>query len=182
MIECDDNALVEQSRHGNVKAFAQLVEKYQKTVFNVAYRMTRDGADAEDVAQATFIKAHEKLHTFDQRFRFFSWLYRIATNEAINFLKLNRHHQELNENVAAEDEGEEDREREQDVACAIQDCLMELKVAHRAVVVLKHFQGLSYAEIGEILEISEQKVKSRLYTARMILKGLLMRRGIRGNG
>jgi len=187
MIEQGDGELVEQTLQGRREAFGRLVERYQKPVFNVALRMLHDEADAEDAAQTTFIRAYQKLGTFDPAQKFFSWLYRIVVNESLNMLKrrgrFERFEGGTGDKVA--DGGDQEREagveqeaREQ----RIQEGLMELKAEQRAVIVLKHFEGLSYAEIGEVLEIPEKKVKSRLFAARTVLRNVLIRKGIGPHG
>ena len=178
MSEEQDEKLVQRCLEGDRRAFEALVEKYQKIVFNVALRMTRDHADAQDIAQSAFIKAYEKLNTFDPKFKFFSWLYRIVVNESLNFLTQRRKFEELDEELVSDDTSPEDVEQENATERKIQDCLMELRVEHRVIVVLKHLQDLSYGEISNILDIPEKTVKSRLFTARAILRGLLLKKGI----
>ena len=183
MNEQVDDDLIRQAFEGDREAFGMLVERYQKPVYNIALRILHDEADAEDAAQTTFIRAFERLSTFDPNQKFFSWLYRIAVNESINLLKQQNRFERFEggagENVP--DSGTEEREanieaesREQQLL----DGLMELRVDQRVVIVLKHFQGLSYEEIGQILGIPERTVKSRLFTARTVLKNVLVKRGI----
>src|SRR5512135_2039598 len=181
MIEQGDADLVRQTLQGNRDAFGKLVDRYQKPVFNVALRMLQDEADADDAAQAAFVRAFQKLDTFDPELKFFSWIYRIVVNESLNLLKQRNRFQRFEGGTGEDVADGADQERE---AVADQESreqkvlegLMELKVDQRAVIVLKHFEGLSYAEIGEILEIPEKTVKSRLFTARMVLKNVLARK------
>ncbi len=187
MIEQGDGDLVQQTLRGNREAFGKLVERYQKPVFNVALRMLRDDADAEDVAQAAFIRAYQKLDTFDRAQKFYSWMYRIVVNEALNLIKqrdrFERFKEGTGEEVADAADQEKEAGAEQEVRDQqVQEGLMELRVDHRAVIVLKHFEGLSYAEISEILEIPEKTVKSRLFTARTVLRNVLARKGIGRHG
>ncbi|HUI65673.1 MAG TPA: sigma-70 family RNA polymerase sigma factor [Bacteroidota bacterium] len=178
MTEPSDEDLVQKSRHGDVRAFDAIVERHQRTVYNLALRMVRDPDEAADVAQAVFVKAYEKLKSFDPKFKFFSWLYRIAVNEALNVLEMRKRFDGLEGIEPAEeaDEGSDDEAigREQ----RIQDSLMMLNVDHRAVIVLKHMQGLSYQEIAQILSLPEKTVKSRLFSARQTLRDILMRKGL----
>jgi RNA polymerase sigma-70 factor (ECF subfamily) len=178
MIEDRDQELAQSCQRGDRRAFEELVQKYQKTVFNVAFRMTHDRQDAEDVAQSAFVKAYEKIGTFDPKFRFFSWLYRIVVNESLNFLKQRRQYNTLEEDVAADDTEVQAVDEETETNRKIQDGLMQLKLEQRAVIVLRHFQNLSYGEIAQVLDISEKKVKSRLFAARMTLRELLLRKGL----
>jgi RNA polymerase sigma-70 factor, ECF subfamily len=181
-----DEELVRRCLEGDRGAFGTLVEKYQATIYNVALRMVHDTADAEDVAQVAFVRAFQKLSTFDPKFKFFSWLYRIVVNEALNILKQRQRFEPLEAEEVSETAEETGREEErvegEDLERRIQECLMELKVEYRTVVVLKHFQELSYAEIGQILDIPEKTVKSRLFSARAVLRMILRKKGIGSHG
>jgi RNA polymerase sigma-70 factor (ECF subfamily) len=178
MTERTDEEIVRQCRSGDRKAFDALVDRHQRLVYNVALRMVRDSDDAADIAQSVFVKVYEKLDGFDERFKFFSWLYKIAVNESLSFLN----HRKKFDGLDGIDVAEEEREGTDDEIMAregqIQDGLMLLKIDHRAVIVLKHMQGLSYEEIGQILDLPEKTVKSRLFTARQILKDILKKKGL----
>lgn len=181
MKETDDLEAVRSCLDGDVKSFELLVEKYQGVVYNIALRMVRNPEDAEDISQAAFLKAYEKLGTYRDSFRFYSWLYRIAVNEALNFLDRQKRFTRLDERIEdprqALDAASEVRERDE----RIQEALMELKPDHRAVLILKHFEDFSYEEIGAILDIPEKRVKSRLFTARQVLREVLVKKGIVAN-
>ncbi len=181
MADEEDTLLVEHWSGGDKRAFETLFEKYQKPMFNVALRMTKSYSDAEDITQAAFLKAYQNLSTFDPRYRFFSWMYRITVNESLNFVNQRKQVEELSEEIRSDEKSAEESFDENQTARNVQDALMQLKPDHRAVVVLKHLQGLSYSEIGEILGIPEKKVKSRLFTARLMLKDVLVARGLKEN-
>ena len=87
MVDDQDQALVRQCLDGHTRAFEALVDRYQKPLFNVALRMLDDAQDAEDITQTVFIKAFEKLATYDDRYKFFSWIYKMTVNEALNFTR-----------------------------------------------------------------------------------------------
>jgi RNA polymerase sigma-70 factor (ECF subfamily) len=179
MTEQEDLTLVQQCLEGNQNAFSALIAKHQKAVFNVALRMVKDYQDAQDLAQAVFVKAYERLGTFDARHKFFSWIYRMAVNESLNFIKRRRRFETLDESAeyaAAGQTPAEDYE-ENEMSRNIQNALMNLGIDHRAVIVLKHFENLSYEEIGYILDIPEKTVKSRLFTARQVLKNIMIKKG-----
>lgn len=178
MPEDDDTVLVRRSLSGDTRAFESLVEKYQTPIYNTAFRLVQDAADAQDVTQSAFLKAYEKLSSFDPARKFFSWLYRIAVNESLNFIDHRKHREPLNDTLAAEEEAAEEILGRQEKERWVQEGLMQLKVEYRTVIVLKHLQGLSYTEISQILEISEKKVKSRLFSARMMLREILSRTGM----
>lgn len=178
MTHDQDHALVQDCLKGNHRAFEILVDRYQKPVFNLAYRFTSSREDAEDIAQSVFVKAFEKLNTFDPKFRFFSWLYKIAVNESINFLNRQKRFEAFNEDVHSGKPDQEEDFRDHEMTASLDMALLDLKTDYRVVVILNHFQDLSYREIGQILDIHESTVKSRLFSARKKLKGLLMKRGI----
>ncbi len=181
MKETDDLQAVRNCLGGDVKSFELLVEKYQGVVYNIALRMVKVPDDAEDISQAAFLKAYEKLGTYRESFRFYSWLYRIAVNEALNFLDRQKRYMRLDERVEdsrqAVDVAAETREQNE----RIQEALMELKPDHRVVLILKHFEEFSYEEIGAILDIPVKRVKSRLFTARQVLREILLKKGIVAN-
>jgi RNA polymerase sigma-70 factor, ECF subfamily len=178
MTDAEDLELVHRCRAGDRSAFERLVEKYQGAIFNLALRMVQSQEDAEDIAQTAFLKAFERLETFNAEFRFFSWLYRIAVNESLSFLESRKRFSGLEEADQIADPGQVDPVEASDLSAKMEQALMQLSVDYRAVVVLKHFEGLSYEEIGQILEIPEKKVKSRLFSARQILRDILVKKGL----
>src|SRR5574341_1617144 len=97
MVERSDSDLVTECLNGNKKAFEHLVDRYKRQVFNAALRIINNYDDAAEITQTVFIKAFENLHTFDTKRKFFSWLYRIATNESLNYLKAHRQFESLDE-------------------------------------------------------------------------------------
>ncbi len=169
----DDIDWVASCLRGDPEAFEPLVRKYERQLFRVAYRLVGNYDDALDVTQNTFIKAYEKLDTFDRDRRFFSWVYRIAVNEGLNLRRGRRPEEPLGERVETSDgplRGLEAREARDRVQAAIE----RLTEDHRHVVVLRHFAELSYEEIAEALDLPEKTVKSRLFSARQRLAALLV--------
>jgi RNA polymerase sigma-70 factor (ECF subfamily) len=169
----DDTALVERCLGGDTSAFRPLVERYQKVLFTVALRMLGDHADASDAAQTAFVRAYEKLGTYDRSHKFFSWLYRILLNECLNMRRSRRRLERIDPTAAAADNPHEAAQAAETRA-KVQAALVQLPKAYREVVVLRHFAGLSYQEMAETLAIPEKTVKSRLYTARQRLGELLL--------
>lgn len=164
-----DEALIARTRNGDGKGFAVLVGRYERPVFNLAFRMLGNREDARDVAQTAFLKALENLHRFDARYKFFSWLYRIAMNEALDVLGRRGRQTELTDVHIAEDDPAKDAANA-DLGARVRDALGELTPDHRAVLVLRHYQELSYEEIARVLELSDSTVKSRLFEARERLR------------
>ena len=131
-----------------------------------------------DATQAAFVKAYEKLHTFDFAHRFFSWIYRITLNEALSVVSRRRQVTDLDSHLPDSAAGPEQATSGKETGQIIQEVLTKLKPDHRVVVVLRHFEGLSYLEIGEVLGIPSKTVKSRLFTARQELRTALLDRGV----
>ena len=177
MREDDDATLVRRCREGDRAAFEQLVVRYQKPVYNAALRLLRDTEDARDAAQTTFLKAFEHLGDYDPKFRFYSWIYRIAVNEALDALGTRKSFEGITGDEADEAPGPERQVEGEQVSEAIEEALMRIKPELRSVVVLRHFLHLSYQDMGDILLLPEKTVKSRLYTARQLLRDQLLQRG-----
>jgi RNA polymerase sigma-70 factor, ECF subfamily len=162
---------------GDNAAFGSLVQKYSGKLYNAAYRITRGREDAVDATQAAFVKAYEKLPSFDFNHRFFSWIYRIALNEALDIAGRRRREAGLDDAPEPVGGDIEDEYAEVERSRFVQRALMELPPDGRALIVLRHFQGLSYGDIAEILRVPEKTVKSRLFTARQRLRQVLEERG-----
>jgi RNA polymerase sigma-70 factor, ECF subfamily len=169
--------LVRHCREGDRAACEQLVVRYQKPVFNAALRMLRNAEDARDVAQTTFLKAFEHLADYDPTRKFYSWIYRIAVNEALDTLGSRKAFEQISGDEADETPGPERQAESEQMSRAIQDALMQIKPEHRAVIVLRHFMHLSYQDMGDILTLPEKTVKSRLYEARQLLRDWLLQHG-----
>ena len=171
-----DRLLVKRFLEGQADAASGLVDRYQKPLYNVALRMLHNVQDAEDVTQAAFFNAFEKLRSYDPKHRFFSWIYRITVNESLNTLRRRRRTVTLDDDAnyrapgATADSSTENDDR-------VGRALMALKPDDRAVVVLKHFVSFSYQEIADVLEIPVQTVKSRLFTARERLRLTMQEQG-----
>ncbi|NNE36161.1 MAG: sigma-70 family RNA polymerase sigma factor [Rhodothermales bacterium] len=164
-----DNELVSRCLEGDQRAYGELIDRYQKPVFNHALRTLGDERDAEDVTQNVFMKAYQHLANFNPDYKFFSWVYRIAINETINAAKRKRRHDALDDADAPTFFVDRDSEQE------VLEGLWQLGAEDRALVLLKHFEGFSYAEIEYIMDVPLKTVKSRLYTARQRLKDILTR-------
>ena len=171
-----DQELVDRCLLGDRQALAALIEEYQRPLYNAAYRILGNPEDAADATQTTFLKAFEHLGSYNPRYKFFSWIYRIAVNESINQRKRGQKQQPLDESAAGTADGP-DREYG-DLSRQVQEGLMSLTDDYRLVLVLRHFSDCSYREISEILQIPEKTVKSRLYSARQSMKERLIAHGM----
>lgn len=178
MPEHCDLDLVLQTLSGNVEAYGELVQAHQQSVFNVCYRMLGERGLAEDLTQDIFIRAHQRLYTFDIERPFGPWIRRIATNLCLNHLKRNQPDtlpiddelavSEPKQNINPE-KAQEQLERSQ----AIRQALLELPTHYQAVIELRHFQDMNYQEIAETLNLPVNTVKSHLFRARKLLAKIL---------
>lgn len=149
------------------------MNRYHRSVFNVALRMLANVQDAEDVTQTAFGNAFAALDSYDPRHRFFSWIYRMTVNESLNTLKRRRNVVSLDGSFDVPAPG-----GSSDSAAEAEDrvgkALLELKPDDRAVVVLRHFVSFSYEEISDVLGVPVKTVKSRLFTARERMRQSLL--------
>jgi RNA polymerase sigma-70 factor, ECF subfamily len=179
MSDTTDTRLVERILSGDRSAFADLLDEYQTVVYNVALGIVSGKQDAEDVTQTVFLKVYENLATYNPKYRLFSWIYRITINEAINARKRMRPGVELNDETIPDNSSASrmavDADREDRIGAA----LMFLSPENRAIVLLRHYQEFSYSEIGYVMDLSSEKVKSRLYSARKQLGRILIKSGLR---
>jgi RNA polymerase sigma-70 factor (ECF subfamily) len=172
-----DVMLVNACLSGDTTAFGALVDAYESKLYNVALRITGSRDDAMDVTQNAFVKAYEKLHTFDPSYRFFSWIYRITVNEALNLCRRRRDPMALDSDPVASAPSPEQSSHQAEVSRTVHRALGELGPEQRALLVLKHLEGFSYREIAAVLGTTEKRVKSRLFTARRKLRDVLAERG-----
>ena len=171
-----DQELVERCRKGDWSAFTELVVKYQRPIYNAAFWMLRKPEDAKDITQTVFLKVAERLDEYDPKFKFFSWIYRIAVNESLNMLRRNGREEALDDEVELPSRGNDDPEQQAndaEVSRRIEAALMRMSTNDRMVLSLRHFSECSYQEIAEILNLDEKTVKSRLFEARQRLRDLL---------
>jgi RNA polymerase sigma-70 factor (ECF subfamily) len=174
-----DIQLVKKCACGDKMAFEALVDRYEKPIYNIAYRVMNNSEDAMDITQNVFMKAYQHINTFDASRKFFSWLYRIAVNESINYSKLKYLSHEIETDKILPERGlnPEQRCAQSEIHGYLQDAIESLDFKYKTAIVLKHFHGLSYKEMSDILEIPEKTVKSRLFTGRQLLKNMLVERG-----
>jgi len=174
MMGDDDHRLITASLRGNRRAFEEIVERYYRVIYRTAKRITGDAATAEDVTQDVFLAAYEKLGTFDFRHRFFSWLYRMAVNQSLNKLRGRERIVEFDEEgIEGNGQAPDSTYDSERIGTIVDGALGRLSVDSRTVIVLYHYQELSYDEISYILDIPVKKVKSRLYEARVLLRALV---------
>ena len=181
--------IIEKVRRGDTNAFGYLVEKHQKLVYNLALKMLGNPEDAEDAAQEAFIKAYRSIESFRGDSKFSVWLYKLTNNVCLDMLRKRR---EATVSLSVEDEnGSDDTEIEiadarfspddvyekKEMLEALRKGLSELDEEFRSVLVLREVNGLSYDEIGKVLNLDPGTVKSRIFRARKKLCTILTRDG-----
>lgn len=179
--EADETELLELARNGDAEAFGALVERYQRRVVGVAQAIVHNQDDAVELAQETFIRAYENLAKFESRSSFSTWLYRIAANLSIDFRR-----REGRYTVLRGEDAENEIQRlpsplgdsfqqtaRAQLSSRINQALNELTQEHRAVILLREVEGLSYDEISDVLQVPRGTVMSRLHYARGHLRKIL---------
>jgi RNA polymerase sigma-70 factor, ECF subfamily len=176
-VQLDDAALIRRSLHGDREAFGVLISRHARSILSVTSRMLGPTADAEDVAQETFVAAFKSLSSFQFDAKFSTWLYRIAVNKCTDALRARRPTVSLDEggddSMAAWETADEEtphRELEQiELAWELDKGIQALPHLYRESFVLKHIEGLGYDEMSEILGVHRDTLKMRVYKARTML-------------
>ena len=163
----DENARITRSQKGDQEAFESLIKDYQRMIHSLCFRMTGSLADAEDLAQETFIQAYQHLGSFRAESRFSSWLYRIAMNQCLNWRKRRTRQEELHQEWREQTQNEGAGESS---SGPIQDALLKLHPKQRAAILLTVYDGLSHAEAAKVLGCSETTISWRVFAARGKLK------------
>lgn len=176
-MEVDAGSAVERARSGDSDAFRLLVEQHSRAIFRLAYRMTGNEEDAEDVVQETFLRAYRQLDRYEARSSFSTWLYRIASNYSLDLIRMRKRHEEKRERGSATDNRDilqsipvnspsPDRMvYSGEVKQRVEAALGELSDQERTAFVLRHFEGLSIEEIGQALGTGGNATKHSIFRA-----------------
>lgn len=183
-----DNLLIEQCLKGQQSSFSELIDKYKNLVFNLAYRMTYNLQDAEDISQEVFIRVYKSLSNFNPRYKFSTWLYQVTLNFCRDRFRkgkipsvsldapLNKDDQKDLSSLIPDNENDpEEIFIEVEQTNFINTLISSLPPKYREVIVLRHLRDLSYEEMSKILNISLGSVKTRLFRARELLKNKLQK-------
>ncbi len=182
--QMDDAAIMLELRAGNMASFDFLIQKYRKPIIHFMYRMVRNQAVAEELAQEVFLRVYRSRETYRAEARFSTWLYRIATNLGVNYARDNRH--ERNASTVYLDETDSETGTTPDVADstpgaeanllrrerlnAIREHVMALPERQRMAVLMHKYEGMDYRQIGDVLKLSESATKSLLFRAYQTLR------------
>ncbi len=189
LIHSTDHELVTFARTGSEKAYRELLDRYQRPVFSLIYRMMRDRELAEDLAQETFVKVFNNLEKYNPKYKFSSWIFKIASNLAIDNLRKkepktvsldgSRYARTDDEvaasriSVASEDEDPEQLLLAKELGAEIESAIGSLRAEYRTAILLRHVEGRPYEEIAEIMEVPLGTVKTYIHRARSELRELL---------
>ena len=175
-MEESDGAAVVRAQSGDGDAFRVLVERHSRSVFRLAFRMTGNEQDAEDVVQETFLRAYKQLGHYESRSSFSTWLYRIASNYSLDLIRMRKRHEDKREpasedgrsaldTVAAADPAQDRLVFGNEVQQRVHDAMKELSDLERSAFVLRHFEGLSIEDIGGMLGTSLNATKHSIFRA-----------------
>jgi RNA polymerase sigma-70 factor, ECF subfamily len=175
-MEVEAGGAVERARSGDSDAFRLLVEQHSRAIFRLAFRMTGNEEDAEDVVQETFLRAYRQLDKYEARSSFSTWLYRIASNYSLDLIRMRKRHEEKRERGSVEDRdilqsipmdspGPDRLFYGTQVKDRVNAALNELSAQERTAFVLRHFEGQSIQEIGEALGTGTNATKHSIFRA-----------------
>ena len=189
LIHSTDHELVTFARQGSEKAYRELLDRYQRPVFSLVYRMVRDRERAEDIAQETFVKVFNNLESYNPKYKFSSWIFKIANNLAIDTLRRkelrtvsldgsrNATTAEETESsritVASADANPEEQLEAKELGGEIEAAIGQLRAEYRTAILLRHVEGRPYEEIAEIMDVPLGTVKTYIHRARSELRELL---------
>lgn len=185
-VPVEEQELVDRARKGDLNAYDELVRRYRERIYATVYHMTSNHEDANDLAQEAFIKGFQALKSFKGGSSFYTWVYRIAVNKTINFLKQRKNRSQMSLNdldfnaehdpdfVALVSDKTPRREASlTELQEKLNEAMQKLSEPHRLVVTLHDVQGLSHEEIAKIMDCNIGTVRSRLFYARQQLQGYL---------
>lgn len=164
-----DEQLVVRLKAGDAEAFGELYERYRPRVYRFAFKLLRDGDQAEDIVQETFLKAQRSIHTLHQNHSLVSWLLSITRNEVYGQLRKTRSNGQVDVEDVWDTETPLDEVLGTETVVIVQNMIAQLKPGYREVILLREYEHLSYADIARVTQDTESAVKARLFKARKAL-------------
>ena len=182
----DDQRIVQEILAGNTEKFSELVHRFEKNIYSLSMRYSRNSEDAMDLTQEIFIKVYKNLNTFQEKGRLSTWIYRIATNACLDFVRKKQKYRVVSLTEEDYDGNESTMELpdssmepeelylRQEQTSAVSAALETLSPEYKQMIILRDIQGLSYEEIGNVLQMESGTVKSRIFRARDALRKVLL--------
>lgn len=180
----EEAILIERAKKNDIHAFEELISPYTNALLNYIFRYIKNRDDAEDILQETYLKVYKSIKTFEGNSSFKTWLYRIATNMSIDYLRKNKRTESVSLNQTADD-GEyelqipdstyspEEQAKKNAALSALKEAMENMSDEHRTIITLRDIEGFSYDEIADVTKTTVGTVKSRISRARSQLKKLL---------
>ncbi len=185
-MEHSEQLLLERAKSGDVAAFEELIDAYQKKVFNLALRIIGNYDDAADLAQETFVRIFKAISNFKEQSSFSTWIYRITTNVCLDEIRKRKNKKvvsldedihmddgDMKRQVVSDDPGPDEAAEREEVRRVVNNAINKLPEDQRSVIILRDLHGMSYEEIAKILDLPGGTVKSRINRARLALKNVL---------
>ncbi|MCP4291594.1 MAG: sigma-70 family RNA polymerase sigma factor [bacterium] len=174
-----DKDLIQKVQQGDSGAFATLMQRYESPIKNSMFNILGDADSTADITQEAFITTFEKIHRYNPDYRYFSWVYRIAFNKALNRINHRKHREPyLDENMESLEPGPHAKVETRERDYLIHQAMATLVFKYRILLILRHFLDYSYSEIASVTDLPVSTVRSRLHTARVMMKKELKRIGI----
>lgn len=182
MVDFSDGHLVKKAKQGDIEAFAELARRWQEKIYHTILALTKNHQDANDLAQETFMNAFKSLRSFKQHSSFYTWLYRIAVNLTLNFLKKRSRDssiEEFKENYTLDIEPEvstfspEKRSLKKELSEKLKEAIDSLPLLYRTSFILVIFQGMTHRQTAQVLRCSENTVSWRMFKARKMIQAKL---------
>ncbi len=177
-----DDHLVKLAKQGDVDAFAELVRRFQEKIYHTILSLTRNQQDANDLAQETFMHAYKSLRNFKQRSTFYTWIYRIAVNLTLNYLKRRKRDEKREVHIedysldlksTASTQSPERHSMKKELSEKLKEAIDSLPLTYRTSFVLVVFQGMTHSQAAKVLRCSENTVSWRMHKARKMLQQIL---------
>jgi RNA polymerase sigma-70 factor (ECF subfamily) len=184
-MELVEKRLVLRAKRGDRDAFAELVDIYKDKIYQLAYRMTGNRQEAEDIAQETFLRVYANFHTYDDHFKFSTWIYRIATNLCIDRGRKKKPHFSLDEQaegtdgldwysrLKSQEQTPEEEVVSQELQTTVQRAISQLSPKYRSIMILRYIEDLTLQEISEVLKLPVTTIKTRIHRGREALRAKL---------